>query len=69
MAICNQEACQNPAGYRFTWPGQDEAFICQDHVAWLKKIAAAMSLHLQVIPFGPDNVDVKADGYSTNEED
>jgi hypothetical protein len=41
--------CNNPAKYRFTWPGNDESVICEDHVNTLINIAAAMSLHLQII--------------------
>ena len=44
------ENCDEPAAFRFTWPGQDEAGICIDHVDKLQNIARAMGLHLQVIP-------------------
>ena len=47
---CNQKNCDEPAAFRFTWPGQDEAGICIDHVDKLQNIARAMGLHLQVIP-------------------
>jgi len=39
----------NPAKYRYTWPGTDEAFICEDHVDRLRGIANVIGLHLQVI--------------------
>ena len=42
--------CDNPAKYRFTWPGNDESVICEFHVHGLTAIANAMSLHLQIIP-------------------
>ena len=42
--------CDQLAKYRYTWPGKDEMFICEDHVGKLKNVAAAMTLHLQVIP-------------------
>ena len=54
---CNQKNCDQPAAFRFTWPGQDEAGICIDHVATLQNIAAAMGLHLQVIPLTVPGLD------------
>tara|TARA_Y100000310_G_C20643172_1_gene795100 strand:- start:1694 stop:1864 length:171 start_codon:yes stop_codon:yes gene_type:complete len=42
--------CEKVAKYRYTWPGRDEDFICDDHVDWLKQIANTMGLHLQVLP-------------------
>ena len=42
--------CDNPAKYRFTWPGNDEAVICEKCVNQLRGVASAMGLHLQIIP-------------------
>lgn len=42
--------CPEPAVYRFTWPGQDEAGICESHAADARGVARAMGLHLQLIP-------------------
>ena len=42
--------CQNDGQYRYTWPGKDETVICLSHVLWLKDVATAMGLHLQIIP-------------------
>lgn len=42
--------CTEKAKYRFTWPGQDESFICEKHVGKLKTISAAMGFYLQIIP-------------------
>jgi len=42
--------CDNPARYRYTWPGRDESFICEEHVGKLKAIANAIGLYLQIIP-------------------
>lgn len=51
---CNQRdgiiRCENLGLYRFTWPGQDESFICESHVGKLRAVAAAMGLPLQIIP-------------------
>ncbi len=41
--ICNQ-----PANYRYTWPGKDEAYICMQHAPALKRVAVAIGLHLQL---------------------
>ncbi len=49
MTTCNQHGCNEPAAYRFTWPGQDEAGICEVHAVKLRAIAAAIGLPLQLI--------------------
>lgn len=43
---CNQEGCENEAAYRFTWPGQDEAGVCETHAENLRSIADAEGLYL-----------------------
>ncbi len=50
IAICNQAGCENKSAFRFTWPGEDEAGICPDHINKLLGITRAMGLHVQVIP-------------------
>jgi hypothetical protein len=47
---CKQVGCQNKAAYRFTWPGYDEAGICERHAEWAGDIAEAMGFHLELIP-------------------
>jgi hypothetical protein len=42
--------CINDACYRYTWPGQNEAVICETCAVKLRAIANAMGLPLQVIP-------------------
>ena len=46
---CNQKGCEEKAAYRFTWPGRDEAGICEKHSGQLRGIANAMGLHVQLI--------------------
>lgn len=41
--------CENAAAYRYTWPGRDEAFVCEGHSHKLRAVADAMGLHLQLI--------------------
>lgn len=50
MLYCNQEKCGCPARFRFTWPGRDEAGICELHAPKLKAVAEAIGMHLQLIP-------------------
>lgn len=50
MRNCNQDGCSNEGAYRFTWPGRDEAVICEAHVGKLRAVADAMGLHLQILP-------------------
>ena len=49
LTICGQDAI-----YRYTWPGRDEAFICEKHSKKLRAVADAMGLHLQLIPVLPE---------------
>ena len=44
------ERCQNGASYRYTWPGRNESFICNDHAPKLRAVSNAMGLPLQMIP-------------------
>jgi len=43
--------CQNEAAYRYTWAGQDESYICEEHVRQLKGICEAMGYYCQTIPY------------------
>jgi len=52
---CNQHDCEETAAYRFTWPGQDEAGICEQHANKLKSIANAMGFHCQIIPLDSES--------------
>lgn len=58
--------CDKPANYRFTWPGKDESFICEDHVEKLKGIAVAIGLHLQIIPLTESELEK---GLTCNQKD
>jgi len=48
--------CDNPARYRFTWPGKDEAVICDEHVDKLRSVASAIGLPLQIIPLSEQDL-------------
>lgn len=48
--------CGKPAVYRYTWPGRDQACVCDEHAPKLTGIASAMGLHLQLLP--ADDTDV-----------
>ena len=58
--------CDNPARYRFTWPGQDESVICEDHVDKLLSIAAGIGLYLQIIPLSEKDLEM---GLICNQKD
>lgn len=45
---CNQIDCGKPGAFTFTWPGRDEAAICEDHVGHVRGVAQAMGMHLEV---------------------
>ena len=53
----SDKRCDKPAVRRFTWPGQDESFICQDHLPKLLGIVAAMGMHLQLVPLPDDTTE------------
>ncbi len=42
--------CPNKAAYRYTWAGQDESFVCEEHEMQIKGIADALGYHCQTIP-------------------
>ncbi len=48
--------CPEPAAYRYTWPGRDEAGICEEHSGHMRGVARAMGLHLQLIPLDEEEV-------------
>ena len=43
------EKCKEPALFRYTWPGQDESYICLDHALKLDNVANSIGLYLQLI--------------------
>lgn len=47
---CNQLNCKNPGAYRYTWPGKDEAHICETCAPTLCNVAVCIGLHVQLIP-------------------
>ena len=51
--------CKNQAKYRFTWPGENESLICEDHVEKLKALSTAMGFHLQIIPLLQEDLEKK----------
>lgn len=50
----SEKRCEQKAVRRFTWPGQDESFICDEHLPKLQGVANAMGMHLQLIPLDDD---------------
>lgn len=48
--ICHQKDCDMEATDRYTWPGKNESFICEQHASQAAHIASAMGMHLQFIP-------------------
>jgi hypothetical protein len=49
--------CENLATYRFTWPGDDEQVICEEHKPKLEAVPRAMGFHLQIIPLPLEDMD------------
>jgi hypothetical protein len=46
--------CPNDAAYRYTWPGRDESFICEQHAAGLRRVTEIMGSYVQLIPIEGD---------------
>lgn len=53
-ATCNQVGCGKPAAFLFTWPGDVQKGICQEHSERLKGVASAMGMFIQLIPIPAD---------------
>ena len=51
--------CDQPADFRYTWPGQDESYACYAHGREIARIAHAMGFYLQLTILTP------ADGNPT----
>ncbi len=49
-----KNTCPNTAIFRYTWAGRDENFICLEHAAQLKTVAAAIGYYLQLIQIEPN---------------
>lgn len=47
---CGTTTCEAAATRRFTWPGRDEQLACEPCAARARGVAAAIGLHLQVLP-------------------
>jgi len=50
--------CENQAKYRYTWPGEDEALICGEHVKKLKAVANAIGLYVQIVPLSEKDLEM-----------
>ena len=48
--------CKNPAAYRYTWAGKDEARCCVEHAAGIRRIVRSMGYHVQLIPLTADDI-------------
>lgn len=58
--------CGGKAVARYTWPGQDEAYVCEEHLPVLKAIANAMGFYLQIIPLSAE--EKETDQHVCNQE-
>lgn len=46
----SENRCGKKGTYRYTWPGNDESFACQEHAQKVRGIADAMGFPIQLIP-------------------
>lgn len=54
--MSEEQQCELPAYFRYTWPGHDENFVCFAHAIVLVKIANAIGFHLQLIELPADEM-------------
>lgn len=45
----SKKQCENPAVYRFTWPGKDEDYICAIHAMKMEWVANSLGLYVQLV--------------------
>ena len=55
MPAKDETICNKDAAYRYTWPGRNEAYICEEHSNMLRAVAGATGLPLQLIPVDPQS--------------
>ncbi len=41
--------CPEKATHRYTWPGQDERFVCDVHANRVRNVSSAIGFHVQLI--------------------
>ena len=51
--ICGTESCEQRSTHNVYWPGREPMTMCEEHTAWAKTVAEAMSFHLHVQRFPP----------------
>ena len=49
-----EKQCENPAFFRYTWPGRDESYICLECAEKVMGLAQAMGLYLQLVRYQPE---------------
>jgi hypothetical protein len=49
--------CDKPATYAYTWPGRDQSYICLRHAVYLRNVANAIGLRLQLTPVADDSTE------------
>jgi hypothetical protein len=57
--MTEEKLCEAPVFSRFTWPRQDEQYVCLLHTMKLIEISNGMGMHLQIIPLRIDEMDGK----------
>lgn len=60
--------CEMIPMFRYTWPGQGEAFSCYAHALQLSGIANAMGFYLQLIPLTPEEMEGKTCSQNVKDE-
>ncbi len=58
--------CEAKGRFRYTWPGKDEAVVCEGHASKIKAVANAIGCHLQMIPLS-ENMDLQCSSIVVKE--
>ena len=59
---------QNPAMYRYTWPGQPEKRVCFDHARVIEHVAKVMDFYLQLIILKADEIMIDSQCHQEEKE-
>ena len=48
--------CGEHAEFRYTWPGRNEAYVCEKHAMSVRNVATAMGFYVQLIRLTDDEL-------------
>lgn len=49
--------CKNKAKFRYTWPGRDESYCCEEHAKGIQIVAQVIGAYQQMIPIEESEIE------------